>query len=332
MKKLLFLIIIVLIVSFFYFLWLISTPVSVQKTPAYFMVETGETLEDVAKNLKESGLIKSSSAFKIYAKIRGWQGQLIAGNHLLDKNMSIRVIIRSLTSSDNLKNERSITIIEGWRIEEIANYLEANKIVSKKDFLNEVLTANWQDKYEFLAGIKAKTLEGFLFPDTYRIFLNATAEDIVKKMLDNFDSKLTAKMRDDISADGNNIFEVVTLASIIEKEVPQDKDKKLIADVFLKRLKDNIALQSDATINFITGKGQVQPTLDDLKINSPYNTYKYRGLPPGPIANPGLSSLAAAIYPTPNPYYYFLTTLDDGTVIYSRTYDEHLKNKAKYLN
>ncbi|MEK7072379.1 MAG: endolytic transglycosylase MltG, partial [Patescibacteria group bacterium] len=96
--------------------------------------------------------------------------------------------------------------------------------------------------------------------------------------------------------------------------------------------KAGIALQSDATINYITGKGMSQPSYDDLKIDSPYNTYKYRGLPPGPISNSGLKSIEAVIYPTPNPYYYFLTTLDDGTVIYSKTYEEHLKNKAKYLN
>ena len=332
MKKTFFIIITVIIISGFYFFWLISSPVSAQKASVYFMVETGQTLAEVAQNLEAAGLIKSSSAFKIYAKIRGWQGQLIAGNHLLDKNMNAREILHSLISNDNLRNEKTITIIEGWRIEEIADYLEANKIVSKKDFLNEVLTSNWRDQYAFLTGVEAKTLEGFLFPDTYRIFLNATAKDIVKKMLDNFDSKLTAKMINDISAAKFNIFEVVTLASIIEREVPKDEDKKLIADIFLKRLEAKIALQSDATINFITGKGQAQPTLDDLKINSPYNTYKYRGLPPGPIANPGLASLEAVIYPTANPYYYFLTTLDEGRVIYSRTYEEHLRNKAKYLN
>lgn len=332
MKKIFFLIIVAIIISFFYWFWLISSPVSSQTAPVYFLVEAGETLADVSKNLDQIGLIKNRLAFEIYAQVRGWQGQLIAGNHLLNKNMSIRSVLRSLINSDNLKDERTITIIEGWRLEEIADYLEANKIVSKKDFLNEVLTSNWQNEYEFLAGVEARTLEGFLFPDTYRLFLNATAKDIVKKMLDNFDSKLTAQMRSDIKTANKNIFEVVTLASIIEKEVPQDQDKKLIADIFLKRLQTGLALQSDATINFITGQGLAQPTLADLKIDSPYNTYKYRGLPPGPIANPGLGSLQAAIYPTANPYYYFLTTLDDGRVIYSRTYEEHLKNKAKYLN
>ena len=113
--------------------------------------------------------------------------------------------------------------------------------------------------------------------------------------------------------------------------VPQDEDKKMIADIFLKRLRDGIGLQSDATINFITNKGMAQPTYEDLKIDSLYNTYKYRGLTPGPISNPGLSSIKAVIYPISNEYYYFLTT-EDSTVIYSKTYEEHLENKAKYLD
>ena len=107
---------------------------------------------------------------------------------------------------------------------------------------------------------------------------------------------------------------------------------KIVSGIFRKRLEANIALQSDATVNYVTGKGRIQPTADDLKVDSPYNTYQYRGLPPTPIANPGLNAINAAIYPENNPYYYFLTTKETGEVIYSRTYDEHLQNKAKYLD
>ena len=138
-------------------------------------------------------------------------------------------------------------------------------------------------------------------------------------------------MREEIKKQGKTIFEVVSLASIIEREVPNDEDKKMIADIFLKRLNIGMALQSDATINFITGKGMTQPTYDDLKIDSLYNSYLYPGLPPGPISNPGLSSIEAVIYPISNNYYFFLTT-KEGEVIYSVDYDEHLRNKAKYLD
>jgi UPF0755 protein len=226
----------------------------------------------------------------------------------------------------------TITIIEGWRAKEIANYLDEKGIVSEVDFLQEIETSKWKNDYDFLTNVSAKTVEGFLFPDTYRIFADATASDIVKKMLDTFDSKLTSQMRGDITSSGKNIFDVVILASIIEREVPNNDDKKIIADIFFKRIQAGIALQSDATVNYVTGQGRAQPTYKDLEVDSPYNTYKYRGLTPGPISNPGISSIEAVIYPTSNPYYYFLTTLDDGTVIYGRTYEEHLNNKARYLD
>ncbi|OGY89834.1 MAG: hypothetical protein A2927_01170 [Candidatus Komeilibacteria bacterium RIFCSPLOWO2_01_FULL_45_10] len=150
-------------------------------------------------------------------------------------------------------------------------------------------------------------------------------------MLDNFGAKLTQEMRVDIKNAGKSIFEVITLASIIEKEVRTEQDMKMVADIFNKRLEQGIALQSDATVNYVTGKGLVQPTAADIAVDNLYNTYKYRGLPPGPIANPGLKAIKAAIYPTPNQYYYFLTTAE-GEVIYSQTYQEHLKNKSVYLN
>jgi len=176
------------------------------------------------------------------------------------------------------------------------------------------------------------SLEGYLFPNTHFISAETTEEDLVRKLLQDFDVKLSSDLRNEIASQGKTIFETVTLASIIEREVPQDKDKKMIADVFRKRLAIGMALQSDATVNFVTGKNKAQPSLADLAIDSPYNTYKYRGLPPGPISSPGLASIKAVIYPTPNQYYYFLTTLDEGEVIYGVSYEDHLANKAKYLD
>jgi len=132
-------------------------------------------------------------------------------------------------------------------------------------------------------------------------------------------------------AQNRNLFETVILASIIEREALYDEDRAMIADIFLKRLDDNIGLQSDATINYITGKKTTRPTFNDLQVDSPYNTYKYRGLPPGPICNPGLASLKAAVYPQVNDYYYFLTDRD-GRAHFGRTYAEHQQNIARYLN
>ncbi|MFA6551827.1 MAG: endolytic transglycosylase MltG, partial [Patescibacteria group bacterium] len=232
--------------------------------------------------------------------------------------------------------EQTIKILEGWNIKEIGEYLEKNKIVKAEDFITLTKPAPGSCfslascQVSILADIPAgATLEGYLFPDTYRIFKNATAEDIVAKMLKNFDNKLTAEMRADIKKQGKSLPDIIILASIIEKEVPRPEDMKKIAGIFYQRLKINMALQSDATINFITNKGTTRPSADDLQINSPYNTYKNPGLPPGPISNPGIEAIKAAIYPQAGDYFYFLTT-PEGQVIYSRTYAEHLAAKYKY--
>ena len=143
-------------------------------------------------------------------------------------------------------------------------------------------------------------------------------------------SKLTAELRAEIKRQGKTIHEILTLASIIEKEVSSDKDRKLVADIFYKRLDAGVALQADSAVNYVTGKSTPRASAQDLAKESPYNTYRYRGLPPGPIASPGLSAILAAVYPTANPYWYFLTT-PAGQAIYSKTFEEHVANKAKYL-
>jgi len=230
------------------------------------------------------------------------------------------------------KNEDCFRIIEGWDNKEVSAYLVDKNFLSENGF-TEAAGADSPliKEFDFLQDKPANVdLEGYLFPDTYRIFKNSDSYDIIRKMLANFNAKLTPELRQEIVKQKKSFFEVLTLASIIEKEVSEPEDMKMVADIFYKRLKAGIALQSDATVNYATGKSLIQPTYQDLSVNSLYNTYKYPGLPPGPISNPGINALKAAIYPTPNPYYYFLTSKDQQ-VIYSKTYEEHLANKNKYL-
>ncbi|MFA7663080.1 MAG: endolytic transglycosylase MltG, partial [Patescibacteria group bacterium] len=171
---------------------------------------------------------------------------------------------------------------------------------------------------------------GYIFPDTYHITTTATAEEIMDKALSNFGNKLTPELRAEIKAQGKTIYEIITLASIVENEVAKAEDMKIVAGIFWNRLDIGMGLQSDATINYITSGKTTRPTADDLKIDSPYNTYKYRGLPPGPIANPGIASIEAVINPTKTDYLYFLTTPDKQT-IFSKTFEEHVAAKNKYL-
>lgn len=242
----------------------------------------------------------------------------------------------------------SVTFLEGWSNQEIANYLEKNGIVKASDFLialKQTDTAN----YSALAEKPQNSgLEGFLFPDTYFIPKNGKtprelSQIIIKKALDNFQAKISAEMISRAKDNGINFYQTLILASIIEKETGRQAasqtqkdtlqtERQLIAGIFYNRLNAGMPLQSDATVNFITQKNDPTPSEADTKIDSPYNTYQYKGLPPGPICNPSLSSILAALNPTATNYFYFLHNQKTGQAFYAQTYEEHLANKQKYLN
>ena len=209
---------------------------------------------------------------------------------------------------------------EGAKISDLKHHLDRKHLV----------IVNWWDDYDFLLSKPRNLdLEGYLFPDTYRIFRDASIKDVVQRTLNNFDQKLTPELRNEIERQGKTIHDIITLASILEKEVSTDYDRAMVADIFYKRIKIGMPLQADSTVNYVTGKSESRSTIIDTKTDDPYNTYKYKGLPPGPICNPSLSAIKAAIYPKANNYYYFLTT-PDGQVIYSQTHDQHVAAKAKY--
>lgn len=232
--------------------------------------------------------------------------------------------------------QTSITLIEGWNNRQIANYLQSKSITSPADFI--ALTKSFEiSGYPILSGLPAGAdLEGFIFPDTY--FIPAIAPSgtdistiIIQKALDNFSKKFTPDMEAQAKADNMSVFQIVTLASVIEKETGHSQtDRNTVAGIFYNRLKAGIALQSDATVSFFTGRADV--TSADTQIDSPYNTFLYPGLPKGPICNPSLSSITAALYPSKTDYFYFLTDPQTGQVYYATTYQEHLQNKAKYLH
>ena len=243
--------------------------------------------------------------------------------------------------------EQSITLIEGWDNSDIAAYLDKQNIVPAADFLNAVKTFDLSKFQNNIPKEAAGSLEGFLFPDTYFIFKNTpsgttVSEMIINKALDNFTQKITPQMLTQAQKDNMSLYQIIILASIIEKETGRNvttaeqktrltEERKIISGIFYNRLKAGVPLQSDATVNFVTGKNDPSASLEDTQIDSPYNTYKFRGLPPGPIANPSLSSIMAALYPTASNYLYFLSDPTTGDAVYAATYEEHLKNKQKYL-
>jgi UPF0755 protein len=233
------------------------------------------------------------------------------------------------------KEEIKVTILEGWNLDDIALYLESLGLFSQEEFIE----ASLKDyDYGFLADKpEGHSLEGYLFPDTYRLFIDASAEDVIKKMLNNFDKRLSNDLREEIKRQEKTIFEVINLAALVEKEAPIDyktgnnEDAKIVAGIFNNRLKSGQALQACASLAYILGEIKPIYSEADTKINSPYNTYLNSGLPYGPIANPGLLAIEAVIYPTETDYNYFLTPIGTKEMIYSTTYQEHLINRDKYL-
>lgn len=296
-----------------------------------FLIEPGQSAQVVALNLQEQGLIKNSLLFRLTAKYKGAEKNLVSGEHQLSAGSGILAIISQLQNKDNLSSELTITIPEGWRMYQIAEHLENKGIAAIAEFNQVAKIENWREQYDFLADKSIKSLEGYLFPDTYRIFSDAKPEDVIKRMLDNFSLKLDDKLRADIAKSGKSLHEIIILASIIEHEAKFDADRYLVAGVFYNRLEIGMALQSCATINYLTNKNAARVSGEDLEIDSPYNTYKYPGLPPGPIANPGLESIKSAIYPQSGNYFYFLND-SRGKAYFAETYEKHQANIRKYLD
>jgi len=209
--------------------------------------------------------------------------------------------------------EVTVTIPEGLSIKQIGEILENAKLFPKDAFVKI-----------------AQKEEGYLFPDTYRFYKNAKPEDAVVKMKENFNKKVTADILEEIKKSKRTLREVVIMASILEEEVKSTEDRKIVAGILWKRLDRGMGLNVDAALTYILGRASHDLTIDDLKFDSPYNTYRYRGLPPTPISNPGLDAILAAASSTPSKYFYYLTD-KEGAVHYAKTLEEHALNKFKYL-
>lgn len=308
-----------------------------------FLVKSGEGAKEISWNLEKNGLIGSRFSFRFYVLTIGESGNLQAGQYLLSPAMDIPEIVGKFTSGEVIKEK--ITIIEGWNLRDIGWYFEnkgmfqaeelfelagfplidyskAITLPEPKDFSEEFVVL--RDKPENLG------IEGYLYPDTYEVNKGANSEEIIRKMLSNFDKKLVPNLRQEISAQEKSIFEIITMASLIEKEVKTLGDKKIVSGILWKRLKSRMPLQVDAAITYITGQKTTKISREETQVDSPYNTYKYLGLPLGPICNPGIDSILAAIYPTESNYWYYLST-PEGETIFSKTLEEHNIAKVKHL-
>lgn len=299
-------------------------------------ITPGQSVRSIAATLRTAWLIRSADAFVLYAFLRGVSGTLQAGTYSLSPALSLSAIVNGIASGKAVSNETIIVIPEGWNSQEIGLYLEQKGLFPATDWNAAVATADIRsllpDASFSVVSDKPATanLEGYLFPDTYRVYKRSTPAAIIGRMLANAQAKIGGELEAAMRSQGRTVFDVLTLSSIIEKEVKLEPDRRLAADVFFKRLRDGMPLQADATLTYILHKSSQELTADDLRFDSPYNTYRYRGLPPGPIGNPGLASIHATVFPELNPYYYFLTT-PDGATVFSATLEEHNASRAKYL-
>jgi UPF0755 protein len=308
----------------------VSKPVSNDPTPQRFVVEPGMSVADIGRRLTAQGLIRDSELFRIYMRLNGLDAGVKAGAFTLRPNMSIEQIALALQRSQ--ANEVQVTIPEGLRREEIADLLQQQIGVSADEFKR--LTQRASDyNYPFLQGLPGDaTLEGYLFPDTYRLPENPTAQDVVLRMLDNFEAK-AGLLLSNAAQQNRTSRDIVTMASIVEREAVIASERPTIASVYWNRLGIGQPLQADPTTQFALGYQPDQQTwwkkgltLDDLKYEDPagYNTYVNPALPPGPIASPGLSALQAALQPAQTNFFYFVAACNgDGTHQFSITFEEH---------
>jgi len=312
----------------------IESPASDDSTLILFTITPGETAATIGTRLERAGLIRDAGLFRLLVRYRGVDAQLEAGDYQLRPNMSLEEIVDLLRSGR--PSELMITIPEGWRVEEIAEMLEERELVKAEEFLRVVREGEFD--YDFLSDRpEGVSLEGYLFPDTYGIPPDFEAPQIIEMMLANFGRRFTPEMRQEATRRGMSIHEVLTVASLVEREARIPEERPIIASVYLNRLEAGWLLESDATAQYAlgyqegTGQWWKSPiSLEEMThIHSPYNTYLYPGLPPGPICNPGLASIQAVINPAQTNYMYFYHK-GDGSHAFAESYEEHLENQRRY--
>ena len=292
-------------------------------------IKAGATLDDISKTLKDSGIITNEWLFKAYGGFSKAEEKIDPGRYELNANMDYLAIVRSMRANSQKREIVTITIPEGYELSQILALLASKNICSIEELKETARAYDFEYSYIKELPKTENRLEGYLFPDTYDFYVNERPSQALGKLISNFDKKFNADMRTRAEAIGMTMHEIVTLASLIEREAANDDESATVSSVIHNRLKskDYPYLQIDATIQYILPERKENLSEADTEIDNPYNTYQYKGLPPGPIANPGSASLRAALYPE-NTNYYFYALDKDKTHKFSKTFDEH----RKFLN
>ncbi len=298
-----------------------------------FVIESGQGVNQVSNNLYKAGALRSQLVFETYLWMRDWEGDLIAGTYEIPSGNIVQ--LANILRVGPKAEEHRVTLIEGWTLKDMARELGKRGIADEDRFM-EIVTKPKANGFSsdtvpiLYSKPDSVDLEGYLFPDTYRFLKKVSEEEIVEALMKTLTLRISEQMAKDIDARGLTMHEILTMASIIEKEVPTDKDRRMVSGVLWNRIEKGMPLQVDSTINYITGNNDPAVSIDATKIDNPFNTYKYKGLPPGPISNPGLSAIMAAIYPEETDYMFYLSK-PSGETVFSKTFEEHVVAKNKYL-
>ena len=301
-----------------------------------FVVSSGSSLTRVANNLEEAGLIHNRTVFKYVADFLGYGQKIQSGEYKVNRAMDMRQIMDLLTTGDGNPITRNITIIPGWTVRDIAGYLAEQKVIENEEtFLNLCRTGAVFSGYYYIADVLASpnaalrqfALEGYLAPDTYEIYTSATPDDVIRKLLSQTEAVFSEEFHARAEQLGMTMDQVITLASMIEKEA-KNQDFAKVSAVFHNRLKKNMTLGSDVTVKYASGVKRMALTDSDVKFNSPYNTYIVKGLPLGPICSPSSAAIRSALYPDEqyiqDEYLYFCSKdPNTGELHFSRTLQEH---------
>jgi len=303
--------------------------------PVVVPINSGESPDDIGKKLEAAGVIESALHFRILVSLLGYEGLLQAGDYEFDQGIS------TLEAAQRIRHGRTgplqATIPEGLRREEIAAILEQEGVIAADAFLAAAVTPY---DFDFLGDLPpATSLEGYLFPATYSFRRNMAPEEVVRTFLEAFDQNFSLELRQEAQAKGLGIRDVVSLASVIEREAQLPEERPIMAQVFLKRLRTGIPLEADPTVQYALANDPASVaehgywkqglTIADLGVDSPYNTYLNNGLPPGPIGNPGIDAIIAVIRPTETNYLYFVAK-PDGSHAFAETLEEHQQNIELY--
>jgi len=300
------------------------------KTDISILIHQGDSLSEIADELEEKSIINSNWAFNWYSKIHNLDTGIISGRFLLNPSMTIPEILSKISTPS--ESEAILTIQEGLTIKDIDKKLSEMGLIKEGNFITATKNFKDFDSYKFLPKTTntslAAPLEGYIFPDTYFLEpVNFDSNDLIYKALNNFSKKITP-LENDFKNSKHSMNEIVTMASIIEKEIRTENDRPIVSGILWKRLNSGWKLDADATLLYTKDNNKI--TTADLNSDSPYNTRKIKGLPPTPICNPSIENIKAALNPIQSEYWFYLTA-KDGTTIYAKTNEEHNTNKKKYL-